>query len=175
MARRGSVPFYDFFEAVNPLFGAFAKHDAQSLKAVPSEAVAFILSSSRPCASLRRGPGAAGRRAAHCLAAEGDEALLDREAVLALLDAAPAAYSRPRDFCALVQPLDDRGADWVLNLMAEGRRGSAAASPPPWTRPCGRLSPSLSCGLRCGPKTAARSSWSTSTAAPAIRRTCTCR
>lgn len=118
---RTSAPFYDFFAAVNPLFSAFTKHDRGSLQAPPGEAVVFNPFDLESLRRLQEARQSLIAELPRCLVDTGEEALLDRAAVLELIERVPEAYRRPRDFCALVQPLNDQGSEWVLNLMGEGR------------------------------------------------------
>jgi hypothetical protein len=117
---QGEVPFLDLFEAAYSLFEAFVKHDVgeRVQKASPSTSFnPFQLDRIEWLGQARQRlvaglPG--------CVVAEKEEARLDREALVRLLEAIPSPYSNPQDFCAFLQPLNDAGTDWALNLLAEG-------------------------------------------------------
>lgn len=116
-----SVSFFEFFEAIKPLFQAFTKHDVEFLRVPAGTASIFNPYDLEPLRTLLEVRSRLAEEIPRCLSDQGREVVLDREALEHCLDQVPRPYGEPRDFSALVQPLDDSASEWVLNLFAEGR------------------------------------------------------
>lgn len=115
------VPFLSLFERAYSLFDTFIKHDVDvRLRGVSRQVAAFNPFRLDRIEAL----GQARRRIvpelSNCVTADGGEARLDLQALNQLLAVLSFPYSEPRDFCAFLQPLNDQGTDWVLNLLTEG-------------------------------------------------------
>lgn len=115
---REHVPFLDLYEKAHSLFEAFVQYTSQvegtgevaAFNPLQIDALDQLLQSRRQLVSgLPR-----------CVIAEGDEGRLDRPALDRLLAEIPSPQGDVRDFCAFLQPLDDPGTEWVLNVLTEG-------------------------------------------------------
>lgn len=121
-----TLGFLDFFDAAYPLFRELIRFDKGSRRGGPLRAHAFNpldLPALRElldhrARTLEALPG--------FIADAGPEHRLQHDALQRFLDTLPAQYTRERDFCAFLQPADERGGRWVLNNLLEGagRMGS---------------------------------------------------
>jgi Lantibiotic dehydratase, N terminus len=114
------VQFLDLFDEAFPLFEAYIKHEIDARVQGARERASFNPFRLDRIEWLGQARQKLASELRRCLIVEGEEALLDREALARHLETIPSPYSDPRDFCAFLQPLNDAGTDWVLNLLTEG-------------------------------------------------------
>lgn len=114
------VGFLDVFEATHGLFQEYVRFERAARSSGPLNAPPFNpsgLDSVERIAGWRREVSSS---LDELLVTDGGDVRLDRDALCARLDEIPPPYAASRDFCAFVQPLDERGEHWVLNALFEG-------------------------------------------------------
>ncbi|HEY0512120.1 MAG TPA: lantibiotic dehydratase [Thermoanaerobaculia bacterium] len=114
------IGLLELFGAAQPLFNhylGFRQKILGSSASVEPEFNPLDLAAIRDLAGWRR---RIEEEIEGCIREDGETQCLCPRALGALLDQAPARYTRAHDVCALVQPLDGAGRTWVVNAMVEG-------------------------------------------------------
>jgi hypothetical protein len=117
---RSVVDFSDFFEELYPVFRQFVQFDRASRLGGPLRAHAFNPLELTALQDLLGYRAEALGRFSDCIQDEGEEHRLDHVGLEQFLDSLPVSYTKARDFCAFLQPVDERGTCWVLNNLLEG-------------------------------------------------------
>jgi hypothetical protein len=117
---RSVVDFSDVFEELYPVFRQFVQFDRASRLGGPLRAQAFNPLELANLLDLLKYRADALRKLSDCIKDEGGEYRLQDADLQQFLDSLPATYTRARDFCAFLQPVNEQGTCWVLNNLLEG-------------------------------------------------------
>jgi|GEM_PF-3214628 len=117
---RSTLGFLDFFDGTYPLFQEFVRFDKALRRGGPLRAHIFNPMGLTVLQELLDYRVQTLASLSGFIEDTGSEHQLQHGALQKYLDTLPAAYTRERDFCAFLQPVDDCGTRWVLNNLLEG-------------------------------------------------------
>jgi hypothetical protein len=114
------VSFLELFDSSHSLFQDYLRHEVASRAHGPLRAPVFNPLGLEQLERLGEWRQRVADSMESSIDPDGEVMRLDRGKIERLLDSIPGPYASSRDFCAFVQPLDDRGDRWVVNSLFEG-------------------------------------------------------